>query len=141
MTKVFALPGVRLGYLVAAAPIAGAVQATLPPWNVSAPAQAAGVAAARLLPLHGAAIREQIVALRRSLRAGLAPVAGDPVQAGGPFLLYEVAAASRLVSRLRERGIVIRHAESFGLPRHVRIGVRDQRANATLVARWTELTG
>jgi len=140
MTKVFALPGLRLGYLVASAPIAAAVQATLPPWNVSAPAQAAGVTASRLLPLHGAAIRDRIALLRHSLRAGLARVLGDPVRAGGPFLLYEAEAASRLVDRLRERGIVIRHAESFGLPRHLRIGVRDQRANETLVSRWAELT-
>src|SRR5262249_34419101 len=49
LTKVFALPGLRLGYLVAVAAVAGAVQAALPPWNVSAPAQAAGLAAAAAL--------------------------------------------------------------------------------------------
>ena len=138
MTKVFALPGVRLGYLVAAPPIAAAVQAALPPWNVSAPAQAAGVAAADLLPTHAPAIRERIAHLRASLRSQLAPIAGVPVQQGGPFLLYEVDQAAGLVSRLRERGVAIRHATSFGLPNHIRIGVRDQPAHQVLVERWRE---
>ena len=139
LTKVFALAGLRLGYLVAAAPIAAAVQATLPPWNVSSAAQAAGVAAGRLLPLHGPAIRDRIGALRASLRDELARVVDAPVGAGGPFLLYEVDDAPALVRGLRARGIAVRHAASFGLPRHVRIGVRDQPANGTLVARWREL--
>lgn len=141
MTKVFALPGVRLGYLIAAPPIAAAIQAALPPWNVSAPAQAAGVAAARLLPLHEAQIRERIASLRTSLAGELSPVIGAPVQAGGPFLLYEVDAAAELVERLRERGVALRHAASFGLPRHVRVGVRDQRSNGILVERWLGLQG
>jgi len=136
LTKVFALAGVRLGYLVAAPPIAAAVQATLPPWNVSSAAQAAGVAAARLLPVHGPAIRARIASLRTSLRDELARA---PTGAGGPFLLYEVDDAPALVRGLRERGIAVRHAASFGLPRHLRIGVRDPRANAALVARWEEL--
>lgn len=137
MTKVFALPGVRLGYLVAAPAIAAAVQATLPPWNVSAPAQAAGVAAARLLPLHETTIRDRIGSLRESLRNDLFSSAGAPVQEGGPFVLYKVDAASELVAHLRAGGIAIRDAESFGLPGHVRIGVRDPRANRMLAACWT----
>jgi len=137
MTKVFALPGLRLGYLLASPPIAAAAQAALPPWNVSTPAQAAGVAAARLLPLHGVLIRDRIAALRASLRADLTPLVGAPAREGGPFLLYEVDDAFALASDLRERGVALRHASSFGLPRHIRIGVRDERANRMLVERWT----
>ena len=136
MTKVFALPGVRLGYLIAAPSIVAALQSALPPWNVSSPAQAAGVAAAHLLPLHGPSIRTRIAALRTSLADRLGRAVGAPARAGGPFLLYEVDAAGLLVRDLRDRGIAIRHAASFGLPHHVRIGVRDERANRTLAERW-----
>jgi histidinol-phosphate/aromatic aminotransferase/cobyric acid decarboxylase-like protein len=136
MTKVFALPGVRLGYLLAAPPIAAAVQRALPPWNVSSPAQAAGIAAASLLPLHAASVKARIAVLRTSLSEALARVVGSPAGAGGPFLLYEVAAAAALVRDLLDRGIAIRHAASFGLPEHVRIGVRDEQTNRELVARW-----
>ena len=45
-TKTFAVPGLRLGYCVTScAEAAAALQKQLPEWNVSAPAQAAGVAA------------------------------------------------------------------------------------------------
>ena len=64
---------------------------------------------------------------------------GPPAGAGGPFLLYEVDAAPALVRGLEERGVAVRHAASFGLPRHIRIGIRDPRANGLLVARWLEL--
>ena len=86
MTKIFALPGLRLGYLLAAAPVARAVQSALPPWNVSSPAQAAGIAAAHLLPAHAGPIRQHINTLRASLAERLAPWAGVPEQAAGPFL-------------------------------------------------------
>jgi histidinol-phosphate/aromatic aminotransferase/cobyric acid decarboxylase-like protein len=139
MTKVFALPGLRLGYLIAAPSIAAAVQSALPPWNVSSPAQAAGVATAHLLPSHVASIRTRIAALRTSLADLLRGAVGAPARAGGPFLLYEMDAAGALVRDLRDRGIAIRHAASFGLPRHVRIGVRDEQANRTLAERWPPL--
>jgi histidinol-phosphate/aromatic aminotransferase/cobyric acid decarboxylase-like protein len=136
MTKVFALPGLRLGYLVAPARVAAAIQASLPPWNVSSPAQAAGVVAARLLPLQAAPIRDRIAALRAWLSDALSPVAGRPIQAGGPFLLYESDEAETVVRSLRDVGVAVRHGASFGLPQHIRIGVREDVDNRTLVARW-----
>jgi histidinol-phosphate/aromatic aminotransferase/cobyric acid decarboxylase-like protein len=136
LTKIFALPGLRLGYLLAAPPIATAVQAALPPWNVSSPAQAAGVAAARLMPSHVQPIRAQITALRSSLAERLASVAGRPVQAGGPFLLYRSDDAASLVGRLRDQGVQVRHAASFGLPRHIRVGVRTEPDQERLVRAW-----
>jgi len=136
LTKIFALPGLRLGYLLAPPPIAAAVQAALPPWNVSSPAQAAGVVAARLMASHLAPIREQIAALRSSLAERLASVAGRPAQAGGPFLLYQSEDAPALVGRLREQGVQVRHAASFGLPRYIRIGVRTEPDQERLVRAW-----
>jgi histidinol-phosphate/aromatic aminotransferase/cobyric acid decarboxylase-like protein len=141
LTKIFALPGLRLGYLLAAPPIAAAVQAALPPWNVSSPAQAAAVAAAGLMPSHLAPIRAHIAALRSSLAERLASVAGRPAQAGGPFLLYENEDAPALVGRLREHGVQVRHAASFGLPRHIRIGVRTEQDHERLARAWRVSSG
>ena len=45
LTKDFALPGLRLGYAVAAPDVAEKLKAQLPSWNVNAVAQSAGVAA------------------------------------------------------------------------------------------------
>ncbi|MBU5430173.1 aminotransferase class I/II-fold pyridoxal phosphate-dependent enzyme [Kineothrix sp. MSJ-39] len=44
-TKTFAMPGIRLGYLVGQQTILSRIQQQLPEWNVSTLAQAAGVAA------------------------------------------------------------------------------------------------
>ena len=136
MTKIFALPGLRLGYLLAAASVAAALQATLPPWNVSSPAQAATIAAARLLPAHRAPVRRHINGLRAALAGRLAPWAGAPEQAGGPFLLYRSEDAAALVTRLRARGVVVRGCASFGLPRHIRLGVRGEAEQELLVHAW-----
>jgi histidinol-phosphate/aromatic aminotransferase/cobyric acid decarboxylase-like protein len=139
LTKVFALPGLRLGYLLAATEVAVPVQAALPPWNVSTPAQAAGVVAAGLLPSHVAPIRAQIGALRLSLAERLSALIGSAAQAGGPFLLYVSDAAAALARDLRRRGVLVRHGASFGLPRHIRIGVRAAADQQALVHAWRDI--
>ena len=73
LPKLFALPGLRLGYLVAPRPVAQAVQAMLPPWNVSQPAIAAGIAA--LAEPHEP-VRAAVAALQRTARG--APVDDRP---------------------------------------------------------------
>ncbi len=139
LTKVFALPGLRVGYLLAAPAVAAAVQACLPSWNVSAPAQAAGIVAARLLPDEAPRVRAEIAALRGALAAGLATLGLAPVGAGGPFLLYQPPRAADLCAALAARGVRLRHLASFGLPDHVRIGVRPAPEQERLVAIWRAL--
>lgn len=139
LTKIFALPGLRLGYLLADGPVAAAVQATLPPWNVSSPAQAAAVSGAQLLPVHAGAIRARICFLRASLAEDLVRVAGPPARGGGPFLLYDVGDAAALAGHLRDQRVIVRSGVSFGLPRHIRVGTRLEQENLVLVERWTEI--
>jgi len=139
LTKVFALPGLRVGYLLAAPTVGAAVQACLPSWNVSAPAQAAGIVAARLLPDEAPRVRAAVAALRRALADGLATLGLQPVGAGGPFLLYQRPDAADLCAALAERGVRLRHLASFGLADHVRIGVRPAPEQERLVAIWREL--
>jgi len=139
LTKVFALPGLRIGYLLAVPAVAAAVQACLPSWNVSAPAQAAGIVAARLLPDEAPRVRAAIAALRRALADGLATLGLQPVGAGGPFLLYQRPDAAVLCAALAERGVRLRHLASFGLADHIRIGVRPAPEQQRLVAIWREL--
>jgi histidinol-phosphate/aromatic aminotransferase/cobyric acid decarboxylase-like protein len=136
LTKVFALPGLRVGYLLAAPACAAAVQACLPSWNVSAPAQAAGIVAARLLPVEAPRVRAAIAALRRALATGLATLGLEPAGEGGPFLLYQHERAADLCAALAERGVRLRHLASFGLPDRVRIGVRPGPEQERLLAIW-----
>ena len=70
MTKDYALAGLRLGYAVAPQSLAAALAAVLPPWNVNALAQAAGIAA---LAEKGYLARlNELPKLKADLAAGLA---------------------------------------------------------------------
>lgn len=133
LTKVFALPGLRLGYLVASRAVARAVQAALPPWNVSQPAVAAGLAA---LAEPTAPVRAAVAALRARLVERLAAIGVEPVAAGGTFVVVDVGDARRFAERLLARGVRVRDCASFGLPHLVRVGVRDEADQARLVTAW-----
>ncbi len=43
-TKIYAIPGIRLGYLIAQKDLCEKIERQLPEWNISVPAQAAGLA-------------------------------------------------------------------------------------------------
>ena len=136
LTKVFALPGLRLGYVLASRSIAAAVQTSLPPWNVSAPAQAAGLVAADLLPDLAPQIREATTGLRHAFERRLLSLGANPEAAGGPFLLYRIPGAEHFSERLAALGIQVRYGASFGLPDHVRVGIRLEAEQRRLGDAW-----
>lgn len=133
LTKHLAVPGLRVGYLVAGdRDTARRLSAARPPWSCNALA----LAALRAAPLHDAphpstADRER---LARRLDA-IPAVRVHPGQAN--FLLLEVDEAQRATRRLRdEHDLAIRPAHTFpGLgPNHVRVTVRGGAADDRLVA-------
>ena len=133
LTKVFALPGLRLGYLVASRTVARAVQAALPPWNVSQPAIAAGLAA---LAEPTEPVRAAVAELRARLCARLAAIGVVPVAAGGTFVVADVGDARRFADAMLARGVRVRDCASFGLPHLARVGVRGDADQARLVDAW-----
>ena len=132
-TKHFAMPGVRLGYVVATPDVARAVSRRQPPWPASAHAVAAGVAAlavedarARTLPaLH--ARRRRIEDALKAAGVRLSPARAN-------FVLAEVGDAPVFRAALLRRGYAVRDATSFGLPRWVRIAVPAEAHVAPLLA-------
>lgn len=133
LTKVFALPGLRLGYLLASPAVAQAVRAALPPWNVSQPAIAAGLAA---VAEPTEPVRDAVAALRARMIERLARLGVTPVAAGGTFVVVEVGDAARFAARMLERGVRVRDCSSFGLPSLVRLGVRDDADQERLAGAW-----
>jgi threonine-phosphate decarboxylase len=141
MTKDFGLAGVRLGYAVGPEPIIEALRRVQPPWSVSAPAQAAGVAV-----LGDLAHRDRTLALLRqakeSLVAGLVRLGLSPLPSAVPFFLVPVGSGARFRSALLRRGILVRDCASFagGLPEcvpmseYVRISTRRPEENERLLA-------
>ncbi len=127
LTKDHAIPGVRVGYMIASRAIVERVEASRPPWTTSALAQAATLAATRESAFiadsrtRWLADRER---LERRLRDELGARAAC-VASSTPYVLARVGAATALRRRLLERHrVLVRDCTSFGLPDHVRLCAR-----------------
>jgi len=133
LTKEGALPGLRLGYALAAPPIIEALARVQPPWSVNAMAQVAGLAVLD----GGDHIARAIAALRRdtaALREALIAQGWRVLPTATHFFLVEVGDAKALCRRLlREHHIQVRDCTSFGLPQFIRIATRRPEENARLV--------
>jgi L-threonine-O-3-phosphate decarboxylase len=125
LTKDYALAGLRLGYGVATPAIAAVLRTAQPPWSVNAAAQACGVASLGATD-HLERARQEVWTARVELVAGLERLGYAVVPPAANFLLVEVGDAPAFRARLLPHGLVVRDCTSFGLPRHVRIGVRTQ---------------
>jgi histidinol-phosphate aminotransferase len=123
LTKDFALPGLRIGYLLATPGLVADIEGARPTWATSAPALCAIAQAAREQPFVRESwqrMRSDRAHLRQRLgELGLAPLPGVTA-----FVLVPVPSAADLTHRLLAGGIYVRDASSFGLPGHVRIAAR-----------------
>jgi cobyrinic acid a,c-diamide synthase len=135
LTKTWAVPGVRAGYVVGDPALVAELARQQPPWSVSTTAAAAMVACCTPEALAEAHRRaEQTVGWRDTLVAALTGlglvVAGDPAT---PFVLVQGPPALR--ERLRGAGFAVRRGDTFpGLgPNWVRIAVREPATTAALV--------
>jgi adenosylcobyric acid synthase len=139
MTKFYAVPGFRLGYLMADAQVAARLRRFLPPWSVGSVAQAVGVG---VLEDHAYAERSrtEVVRLREALAADMAALPGLKVYPGAAnFLLVRVARedvdAVALEEKLLSQGIAIRVCTNFGGlgKAYFRVAVRKEPENRRLV--------
>lgn len=133
------MAGVRLGYgLCADASLLHEMSETVPPWNVSTLAQAAGVAA-----LGETEFLEKTRALVRAERARLAEqlaaLGFRVIPSDANYLLFR--AAPGLDAAMREQGILIRNCENYaGLrPGWYRIAVRTRAENEALIRALREV--
>lgn len=133
LTKDYALAGLRLGYVVAVPAVIAALRAVRPPWSVSAAAQAAGVAAlSDDAHLHRSLA--EVRAAKAYLLDALPRLVLRVLPSAANFLLVEVGDGRRFRERLLRRGCCVRDCASFGLPTHVRVGVRTLAECRRLVA-------
>ena len=124
MTKDHALPGLRLGYLLALPGTLDRISAFGYSWSVNALAQAAGVAALQQQD-HIARGREAVRAGKEFLHEELHRIGLECASSAANFLLVRVGDAAGLRRRLlQDHGLCVRDCASFGLPEHIRIGVR-----------------
>lgn len=125
LTKDQALPGLRLGYLLASPEIARAAEAVRPPWSVNAGALRAGLATLEPSAQSHVERARGLVAISRALLTdGFTHLGFRVLPSVANFVLVEVGSAAAFRSALLPYGLVVRDATSFGLPGHVRVACR-----------------
>jgi histidinol-phosphate aminotransferase len=125
LTKDHALPGLRLGYLLARSEVARAVEAVRPPWSVNAGALRAGLATLEPDARTHVVRAQALVAQSRDLLTQRLTSVGYAVRpSSANFVLVDVGAAVDFRRALLPHGVVVRDCTSFGLPEHVRIACR-----------------
>ncbi len=132
-TKFYGMAGLRLGYCVCEdRDLLGRMAQAGPPWSVSGPAQAAGVAAIRETA-YAEALRKLIREQRKVLYNGLLDLDLDVIPGEANFLLFR--GAPNLGERLREKGILLRDCRDYhGLePGWYRAAVRTGGENRKLL--------
>ncbi|HMS86693.1 MAG TPA: threonine-phosphate decarboxylase CobD [Nitrospira sp.] len=144
MTKFHALPGLRVGYAVAAPATAGRLQRQLPPWSVSAMGQVAAVAALKD-EAHARRSLKYMSVERERFRMKLAALPGCTVMPTyANYCLVELPrgqAARDITERLRGRGVLIRDCSSVpgANSRSVRLAVRTRIENDRLIRELSPL--
>ena len=146
LTKVFAIPGLRLGYLVANEAVASSIEKLLPPWRVNVFAQKLGTKFIEDRTFI-AETQSRVAQLRTQLQADLKNIPGFFVFMGAAnFLLVRSdrkdLSAQALAEKLLKDRIAIRVCDNFeGLDgRYFRIAVRTQEENRQLVEAITAAT-
>ena len=141
-TKLYAMPGVRLGYLVCSKEeTAEQIASHLPEWNISAAAEAAGRAA--LLQKDYARETTKKIRRDRAVTAdGLQKLGMRVINGEANFILFH--SERELYAPLLEKGILIRDCSNFAEMEDggwYRIAVRKPEENAELLDAIREIAG
>jgi histidinol-phosphate/aromatic aminotransferase/cobyric acid decarboxylase-like protein len=132
LTKVFACPGLRVGYVRAPEPgLVERLATRQPRWALNALAAALipELLARADLPTWRRATAQRRAALSGSI-PGVAPSDAN-------YVLVEVAdGAPSARARLARQRVLVRDCTSFGLPGHIRVAVPDEAGLRRLVAAW-----
>jgi histidinol-phosphate aminotransferase len=137
-SKIHGLAAVRLGWMYGPAHVADALNRTRGPFNVNAPAIAAGIEAIR---------DEEHIALSLAhndrwlswLESQIAALGITVTPSVGNFLLMHFSGAKGQTAAaadefLTSRGLILRRMDAYGLPLALRLTVGDEVANHAVVA-------
>lgn len=144
-SKVYGLAALRIGWLYGPSAIVDTLNRVRGPFNVSAPAMAAGVAA-----IGDQAHVDRSVAHNETwrgwLEGELAALGLDVVPGVGNFLLVHFPDEDGRRARdadafLQSRGLILRALDAYGLPNALRLTVGHERANRKLVQELATFLG
>jgi len=136
LTKLFGLPGIRMGYAVGAGEARDRLATARRAWSMSAPAAAVGTHCYDQTEFVGetkARVAEERARMRERLATRF-----DVFPSDAPFLLLAVsdadASVDDILATARAAGIALRDARTFrGLDSHIRVAVRAPEENDRLL--------
>lgn len=138
LTKFYAIPGLRVGFLAGSVKGIERVAAAREPWRIATPAIAAALACLQDADYHQQTL-ELIPVWREQLMAGLQALGLTPCPGAANFLLLRLpktkGTSTALTAALRQQGILIRDCGNFdGLDgQWLRLAVRRPEENARLL--------
>ncbi len=140
-TKLYAMPGLRLGYILSQnQALLERIRKAGQPWSVSEPAQQAGIAA-----LTETDFRERTLTLveaeRERLETALTKLGLDVWPGKANYLCFRAPGETALYEKLLEKGILIRRCQNYnGLTKEdYRIAVRTPEENSRLIQAINEV--
>ncbi len=145
LTKFFALPGLRLGYLAGTQERINRLAAFVPPWNINSLAQAAGMAALKDHE-YFKKYRDYFLQARQLIFEALSAIPGLNTQPPTANFIFcrlgpGLPNAPRLVELMGRRGFLLRDCSNYrGLnDRCLRLAVRRRQNNLDLAAALKEV--
>jgi histidinol-phosphate aminotransferase len=139
-SKIFGMGGVRLGWAYCPPAIADVLNRIRGPFNVSAPALAAGEAALADRAFFDL-VRQHNLYWRAWLADELVKLGLEVAPSATNFLLVKFPDARAADAFLRSRGIIVRAVASYGLPEYLRITVGREDEVRAVVEALKELIG
>ncbi len=137
-SKAYGLAGLRVGYALAQADVAGLLNRVRQPFNVNSLALLAAAAAIN--------DSEFIAASKRVNDAGKAQLVQGFEQLGlefipsfGNFICVKVGPAGEIFQALLRRGVIVRPVGNYGMPEYLRVSIGLQEQNARLLAVLAEI--
>ncbi len=141
LTKIFTIPGVRVGYALGSEAVIEVLRKLKVPWSVSVFAQRIGESVlSRAGEEFIAETRAKILRSKTRLERELA----IPIHSDANFYILDVGRSGMSASEVRAEllmpmkmknhsGLAVRDCSSFGLPAHIRFSVQREEENEILV--------
>jgi threonine-phosphate decarboxylase len=138
LTKIYAVPGLRIGFAVASGEFACILNNIRIPWSLNAAALAVGE---HLLKGHEGYMKRSLDLVRKErkwLSSNLGAIRGlKPYPSDTNFILVDICdffiSSAELTEMMLKQGIIIRDCTSFGLKDHIRVAVSKRRKNRKLM--------
>ncbi|MBE5961377.1 MAG: threonine-phosphate decarboxylase [Lachnospiraceae bacterium] len=140
-TKIYAMPGLRLGYgITSNTSLLSRMKSGMQPWNLSVPAQFAGIAALKETE-YVKQTKEYIKAEREFLYQGLMKLADQAFYGEANYLFFR--SEEGLKEKMIKKNILIRDCSNYeGLSKgYYRVAVRTRKENEAFLKAFSQIRG